>query len=192
MPDPEKTRAKNEAVLFAEGFRVPFYKTTADGKYELDKDSHPVFVSGMAAPAFELSSAVQGSLGIGGTDGSSNYLLLFVPSIKSPNSLNQLRKLAGWNAELLAAGVKPVAIMGDPMQEITAAKEKYSISIPLLHDSGLEIATQYGCAIDGSTFAQRTFVGIKPDGTVAFFKRGFSFVGIKDILEAFGISTNGK
>lgn len=191
MQDPEETRAKNEVILFGEGFRVPFYKTSADGTYEADDKGYPVFLSGVNAPKFALPAAAGGQAGLPESNGRF-MLLFFAPSVGSPNTLQQLRKLSSWEAELRAGGVETLAISGDSPQQQAQASKKYGISIPLLADADLAVSQEYGCAVAGGTFPQRTLVGVGRDGTVVFFSRGFAYSGTKQILEAFGLDPNGE
>ena len=191
MQDPEETRAKNEIILFAEGYRVPFYQTASDGTYQLDSASYPVFQGGVSAPQFKLAAAGGGQAGIP-SGGAQATLLFIAPSVAAPNTLQQLRKLSSWQAELSAQGIDILAISGDSSNEQARASKKYAISIPLLADPGLAVSQEYGCALAGGEFPQRTLVGVDSDGTVVFFSRGFAYTGPKQIFEAFGINPNGK
>lgn len=157
MPDPEAQIAANEVKLAEEGYEAlspgdeapAFSATTQDGE------------------EFKLSSALD--------DGP--VVLFFYPANFTPNSTFQLKQLSRLQGELEEAGqhVSILAVNPAPAEETRRYLEEEGINIPVLHDEGLEISEDYGCASTegGTQMQERTVVGISEEGTVAFYQRRF-------------------
>ena len=113
-------------------------------------------------------------------------MLFFYPVDDTPNTTRELVRINQIATTLETDGIRIYAVSRGTTQAHAAYAGKYGITIPLLADEDLAISTTYGCALPGGTYAQRTFVGIETDGTIAFFERGFDpTVSEKTIREWF-------
>ena len=188
MPDPEKQRAQNEAKLFAEGIRVPFYELNSDGGYVVDGDNLPVLDHTTAAIPFELPAAGGGSF-VYTPDESSGHLLIYViPTTSGPNTLQQLNKLSGYVEDLRSAGIETVGVSCESLESLAGVNLDLKLNLSLLADADREFTTAYGCNTADMEFPQRTMIGLGPGGSVVFYSRGFAYATTAAIKKAFGLA----
>jgi thioredoxin-dependent peroxiredoxin len=165
MPNREAQTAHNETRIAAEGI------------VKLD--------AGATAPALSApSTAGQVELPALLADGKRVVLFIF-PVIDTPNSTRELQQFGKDLAEYTGQGILVYGMTGATLDELTAYKSRYQLSVELIADPGLVLAQAYGCALPGGTYPQRTTIGINPDGKIAFYKRHQMLKA--EILEGFGL-----
>ena len=157
MPNPEEQIAVNEVKLAQEGYVLP----------EVGSKAPAISTQDSAGNSFVLSEALENG----------PVVLFFYPANDTPNSTNQLHILDRLQKELVEKGSNIQLYAINPANPAETAKflSREEISLPVLHDPGLEISEQYGCASTENTtqMQERSVVGIAQDGTLAFFQRRF-------------------
>ena len=171
MPDKERQAAENELKLEQEGI----------ARLEPGAMAPAFFAEGSDGQSYDSRSAL----------GQGPLILLFIPSIDSPNSISNVAELAEVKARLEKKGVMATAwaLSSAEASEIGAIAAREKLTAPLLVDPGNSIASQYGAALPGARFAQRTLVAIGEDGSVVFYKRGFYPQELEKLL-AGGVNGN--
>ena len=152
MANPEEQRAKNEPILAEEGITA--------------------LEPGTKAPALTSETAIGEEVTLP-TDPGSRVVLFFYPADDTPNTTREMSKLNKMATALEAEGIKLYGVSKGSASEHAEYAQQYGITVPLLADEDLSISADYGCALKDGLYAQRTFVGIETDGTIAFFERGF-------------------
>lgn len=169
MPDRDKQVAANEAKLAEEGYS------------QLEP--------GSAAPPVEIR-AVDGTTIVSPDEPPAGpVLLFFITAPDTPNCAREVHQLERAAAELSAAGIQTAIVIPAGAERAAAYQAEHSPSLMMVADPDLAVAIPYGCAVDGVDYLQRTQIGISPDGTIAFFERGFPLNSAKQVLEAFGLVT---
>jgi thioredoxin-dependent peroxiredoxin len=165
MPNRDAQIAKNEARIAKEGIQ----------KLEVGV-SAPALSATATNGQFELSSALTG----GG-----RVVLFFIPAVDTPNSTRELLQYSKDAASLAEKQITIYGIAKGSAAELADYKQRYGISIDMIADPGLAIAQTFGCALPGGDFAQRTVIGINPDGKIAFYRRHQLLKA--EILKDFGV-----
>ncbi len=166
MPNREVQTAKNEDRIAAEG--IIKLETGA---------AAPAISAASTADQFELSAKL--------AEGQ-RVLLFFFPAIDTPNSTRELVALNKDLGEYRTQQISVYGITGATIEELTAYRAAIGIEFDLVADPDLKIAQAYGCALPDGKFAQRTNIGINPDGAIAFFIRHQMLKA--EVLEGFGLN----
>jgi peroxiredoxin len=127
-------------------------------------------------------------------DGGKYAVLFFYPVNDTPNTAKHIMALAKATPALAVQKVSVYAVNPGAPAEGLAFLKRYNVSLPLLDDPGHAIARQFGCALGGASYPQRTLVGIGPDGKILMYYRGF-FPGPDPthyILRELGLETKGN
>jgi peroxiredoxin len=178
---PEKVAEVNESVLLKEGIAAlkvgdkapPFAADTAAGVR--------VYVASAQGEHEPIPSDEKGAV-TAAPDAAEYYTVLyFYPADFTPNSSKHLIDLSNGLEQLAGENIKVYGISTGTADLHRAYMEKQGITVPLLVDTGA-IAKSYGALLEGGKYAQRTLVGIKPDGTVGFYRRGFGHMKLVDLI----------
>jgi peroxiredoxin len=196
-PPPEKVAEVNEVVLAKEGIKAlkvgdkapAFSAATATGEHVVVP--HPLTYEELLAwqkkaqegdpEAVQEKGSTEPGLSPSQDVDKTYTVLYFYPADFTPNSSKHLLDLSKGLDQLAAAGVKVYGVTTGTADTHRVYMEKQGISVPLLVDTGT-IATDYGVLLAGGKFPQRTLVGIKPDGTIGFYKRGFGHLKLVDLI----------
>jgi peroxiredoxin len=156
MVDREEQVKYNEQLLYKEGIE------------RLDV--------GDTAPAFSRTAHDGTTVSLDGGRLEMNYLLYFYPVNFAPNAARELQTLTSELEAFRAEDIQPVGITSGSASDkgdFSEFAEQYGIGIPLIADTGQELAAKYGCGLVGGDFPQRTMVGIGKTGEVLVYKRGW-------------------
>ena len=185
MPDLDKQAASNELRMSAseEDPLKALPPVDAEGYFVLGEE--PVLAPGFSTEAtgdagFVLAEALTAG----------PLVLYFYPADDTPNTTRDLLALSRAEDELSAHGIQAYGVGPGSVATHDAYRKRYAIGLPLLADPTLAIARAYGCVSERGRYPQRTTVGIDPEGRVVFYLR--RSVPAKEILQHFGISTNGS
>jgi len=161
-------------------------KQVAENEKRLAADGIIALETGQVAPPFTARATDGSELSVpAGLDGR-KLMLFFYPADDTPNTTRQLKSLMKFNEQLSAAGITVYAVSGGGLAKHQSYIDKYTLTVPLIADPGLQIAQRYGCAAADGEFVQRTLVGIDAEGKIAFFERGFPLTNNADpVLEWF-------
>ncbi len=154
MPSHEANVELNEVKLAKEGIIRPDIGAAAPAVATLDDTGQ----------LFSLSSALAAKKYV---------VLFFYPANDTPNTAKHLMALSKAATALALQNVQVYAMNPGARADGTAFLAKYSVKVPLLDDPAHMFAVAYGCALDASSFPQRTLVGINPEGKIVMFYRGF-------------------
>lgn len=129
---------------------------------------------GDRAPDFTLATEAGESVSLAQALERGPVVLIFYPMDNTPGCTAQLCAARDERAAYAAAGANLYGINNGNARSHAAFKAKHGFAAPLLVDTGLVVAAAYGCALGFGPlkFINRTVVGIVPDGTIAFYKRG--------------------
>jgi len=141
------------------------------------------------APPFDTTLAGGGKFVLVEALAAGAVVLVFYPANDTPNTTRDLIKLARAHEDFVAHSITVYAVGPGTAAEHEEYRQHYNIELPLLADPGLSIARVYGCVSATGRYPQRTVVGISPEGEVVLYLRRMATA--KEILEGFGISTNG-
>jgi peroxiredoxin len=175
--NPEKVAEVNEAVIQKEGIEALKVGDVAPAFTASTASGERVTVLASADPdplTAEDGASTDKPLG---TD--EWTVLYFYPADFTPNSSKHLLDLSKGLEQLTAAHIKVYGVSLGTADMHRTYMEKQGITVPLLVDTG-SIAQSYGALLPEGKYPQRTLVGIKPDGTVGFYRRGFGHLKLVD------------
>ena len=129
---------------------------------------------GDRAPAFSLTSDDGSTVTLASELAKGPVVLIFYPMDNTPGCTAQLCAARDDAARYASAGANVFGVNNGGAASHERFREKHGLSAPLLVDAGLKVATAYDAAIGVGPLkiVNRTVVGIAPNGTIAFYKRG--------------------
>jgi peroxiredoxin Q/BCP len=129
---------------------------------------------GDRAPDFSLQTEKGETVTLTGALGRGPVVLIFYPMDNTPGCTTQLCSVRNDAARYAEAGVAVYGVNNGGAASHQRFIEKHNLTAPLLVDTGLRVATAYDAvtSLGLIKFVNRTVVGIAPDGTIAFYKRG--------------------
>jgi peroxiredoxin Q/BCP len=144
---------------------------------------------GDRAPGFSLESNDGTTVTLANELAAGPVVLIFYPMDNTPGCTAQLCAARDDAPLYASAGVRVFGVNNGGAASHARFREKHGLSAPLLVDTGLKTATDYDAVIGVGPLKiiNRTVVGIAPDGTVAFYKRGTPSTA--EILAAFPKAT---
>ncbi|WP_034409648.1 peroxiredoxin [Deinococcus murrayi] len=123
---------------------------------------------GQPAPDFTLPSTLGQAVTLGSYRGQQHVVLVFYPLDFSPVCSMQLPEYSGLQDEFAEAGAVVLGVNRDSVYAHKAWAAEYGIEVPLLADMTLEVARQYGVAIDERGVSGRAVFLIDKEGVVRF------------------------
>lgn len=135
--------------------------------------------TGDRAPGFSLESDAGATVSLASELAKGPVVLIFYPMDNTPGCTAQLCAARDDAPRYAAAGVSVFGVNNGGAASHERFREKHRLSAPLLVDAGLKTATAYDAVIGVGPLKiiNRTVVGISPDGTIAFYKRGTPSTG---------------
>ncbi|MBB5235727.1 peroxiredoxin [Deinococcus budaensis] len=123
---------------------------------------------GQPAPDFTLPSTLGQAVTLGSYRGQQHVVLVFYPLDFSPVCSMQLPEYSGRQDDFAEAGAVVLGINRDSVYAHQAWAAEYGIEVPLLADLTLEVARQYGVAIDERGISGRAVFLIDRGGVVRY------------------------
>jgi len=123
---------------------------------------------GQPAPDFTLPSTGGEPVTLSSYRGQSHVVLVFYPLDFSPVCSMQLPEYSGRQDDFVEAGAVVLGINRDSLYAHKAWAAEYGIDVPLLADMNLNVARQYGVAIDDRGISGRAVFLIDKGGVVRF------------------------
>ncbi|SEJ37871.1 Alkyl hydroperoxide reductase subunit AhpC (peroxiredoxin) [Deinococcus reticulitermitis] len=123
---------------------------------------------GQPAPDFTLPSTLGQDVTLSSYRGQHNVVLVFYPLDFSPVCSMQLPEYSGRQDDFADAGTVVLGINRDSVYAHKAWAAEYGIEVPLLADLRLEVARQYGVAIDERGISGRAVFLIDKEGVVRY------------------------
>jgi peroxiredoxin Q/BCP len=141
---------------------------------------------GETAPDFTLSSESGAVVSLAAARARGPVVLIFYPMDQTPGCTAQLCAARDDVERYTAAGVSVFGVNGGKATSHKKFVEKHGLTMPLLVDDGLAVATAYDAVLGLGPLKviNRTVVGVARDGTISFYKRGMPKTD--DILAAVG------
>jgi peroxiredoxin Q/BCP len=129
---------------------------------------------GDRAPDFALTSNDGTTVTLASELAKGPVVLIFYPMDNTPGCTAQLCAARDDAARYASAGTTVFGVNNGGAASHERFREKHGLTAPLLVDAGLKTATAYDAVMGAGPlkFINRTVVGIAPDGTIAFYKRG--------------------
>lgn len=155
MPTHEQQAAANEIYLQQEGLAALQAGSAAPSLAgALDDAGQPV----------DLDALLAGS--------ERGAVLFFFPALDVPNSLRNLRDLQKRSGKLAEQGIVAAGVVPADPARASEWASRNGLTLPLLADPRGDVARAWGCLGPAGSLPQRTTIGVKRDGSVAFFYRG--------------------
>ena len=123
---------------------------------------------GQPAPDFTLPASTGQDITLSSYRGQSHVVLVFYPLDFSPVCSMQLPEYSGSQDDFTDAGAVVLGINRDSVYAHRAWAAEYGIEVPLLADMQLEVARQYGVAIDERGISGRAVFVIDREGVVRY------------------------
>lgn len=123
---------------------------------------------GQPAPDFTLPSSTGQDITLSSYRGQQHVVLVFYPLDFSPVCSMQLPEYSGSQDEFTEAGAAVLGINRDSVYAHRAWAAEYGIEVPLLADMRLDVARQYGVAIDERGISSRAVFLIDREGVVRY------------------------
>ena len=123
---------------------------------------------GQTAPEFSLPASTGQTITLSSYRGHQHVVLIFYPLDFSPVCSMQLPEYSGRQDDFADAGAAVLGINRDSVHAHKAWAAEYGIEVPLLADMTLEVARQYGVAIDERNISGRAVFLIDREGVVRF------------------------
>lgn len=123
---------------------------------------------GQLAPDFTLPASSGPDVTLSSFRGEKVVVLVFYPLDFSPVCSMQLPEYSGKQDDFADAGAVVLGINRDSVHAHRAWAAEYGIDVPLLADMNLEVARQYGVAIDSRGISGRAVFLIDREGKVRF------------------------
>ena len=123
---------------------------------------------GQPAPDFTLPASTGQDITLSSYRGQSHVVLVFYPLDFSPVCSMQLPEYSGSQDDFTEAGAVVLGINRDSVYAHRAWAAEYGIEVPLLADMQLEVARQYGVAIDERGISGRAVFVIDREGVVRY------------------------
>lgn len=144
---------------------------------------------GGRAPDFSLATESGETVVLAEARSRGPVVLIFYPMDQTPGCTAQLCAARDDAAQYTAAGASVFGVNGGRAASHKKFVEKHGLTMPLLVDEGLAVAAAYDAVLGVGPLKviNRTVVGIAPDGTIAFYKRGMPKTD--EILAAVGANS---
>ncbi|WP_339093981.1 peroxiredoxin [Deinococcus sp. VB343] len=123
---------------------------------------------GQPAPDFTLPSSLGQDVTLSSYQGQKNVVLVFYPLDFSPVCSMQLPEYSGRQDDFADADTVVLGINRDSVYAHKAWAAEYGIEVPLLADMRLDVARQYGVALDERGISGRAVFLIDKGGVVRF------------------------
>lgn len=123
---------------------------------------------GQPAPDFTLPSSLRQDVTLSSYRGQNNVVLVFYPLDFSPVCSMQLPEYSGRQDDFADADTVVLGVNRDSVYAHKAWAAEYGIEVPLLADMRLDVARQYGVAIDERGISGRAVFLIDKEGVVRF------------------------
>lgn len=123
---------------------------------------------GQPAPDFTLPSTLGQDVTLSSYRGQQHVVLVFYPLDFSPVCSMQLPEYSGRQDDFAEAGAVVLGVNRDSVYAHKAWAAEYGIEVPLLADLRLEVARQYGVAIDERGISGRAVFLIDKEGVVRY------------------------
>ncbi|MBI0446114.1 MULTISPECIES: peroxiredoxin [Deinococcus] len=123
---------------------------------------------GQPAPDFTLPSTLGEPVTLSSYRGQQHVVLVFYPLDFSPVCSMQLPEYSGRQDDFAEAGAVVLGVNRDSVYTHKAWAAEYGIEVPLLADMNLNVARQYGVAIDERGISGRAVFLIDKGGVVRF------------------------
>ncbi|MDO4246269.1 MAG: peroxiredoxin [Deinococcus sp.] len=123
---------------------------------------------GQPAPDFTLPSSLGQDVTLSSYQGQKNVVLVFYPLDFSPVCSMQLPEYSGRQDDFADADTVVLGINRDSVYAHKAWAAEYGIEVPLLADMRLDVARQYGVALDERGISGRAVFLIDKEGVVRF------------------------
>lgn len=123
---------------------------------------------GQPAPDFTLPSTLGQDVTLSSYRGQHHVVLVFYPLDFSPVCSMQLPEYSGRQDDFTDADTVVLGINRDSVYAHKAWAAEYGIEVPLLADMRLEVARQYGVAIDERGISGRAVFLIDKEGVVRY------------------------
>jgi peroxiredoxin Q/BCP len=127
---------------------------------------------GDPAPDFTLPDASGASVHLRDELQHGPVVLIFYPMDATPGCTAQLCAVRDDSALYANVGVRVYGVNNGDEGSHKRFSAKHGFTAPLLVDRDLAVAKAYGAKLGPLPLINRTVVGIAPDGTVAYYKRG--------------------
>lgn len=138
-----------------------------------DSDEPRMLEVGEDAPDFTLVSSFGDPVSLSEYRGRMNVCLFFYPGDDTPGCTRQLCAARDDEGVFVEADVERIGVNPGSLESHQRFAEKYELGFPLLVDSDLQVARDYGAARPGEHRVWRTVYLIDKDGKVAFAERGY-------------------
>ena len=145
---------------------------------------------GEMAPAFDLPASTGKNIKLADYKGKT-VVVYFYPKADTPGCTTEACGFRDSADEYKKAGVEVIGISPDPVEDVKAFAEKYSLNFPLLADADHKVCEAYGVwqerSMAGNTFmgAMRTTFVVGPDGKITHVFEKVKPAGHeKEVLEA--------
>ncbi len=140
---------------------------------------------GSKAPDFSLSDQNGKPVQLSDFKGKQNVVLIFYPADQTPGCTRQLCTARDDTSDYEQAGVAVFGVNPGSADSHQRFINKHQLSMPLLVDKGLEVASRYQAVLGLGPLkiVNRTVVGIDTEGKIVFYKRGMP--STNQILSAF-------
>ncbi len=136
---------------------------------------------GGEAPDFSLKSDTGKTVRLADFRGKENVVLVFYPGDMTKGCTTQLCAIRDDWSDFRKANVAAFGVNPADAKSHREFVEKYNFPFPILVDSGMKVAAQYGCG--GGAYVTRTVYAIDKRGIIVFAQRGMPSTG--EVLKAF-------
>ena len=123
---------------------------------------------GQPAPDFTLPSSLGQDVSLSSYQGQKNVVLVFYPLDFSPVCSMQLPEYSGRQDDFADTDTVVLGVNRDSVYTHKAWAAEYGIEVPLLADMRLDVARQYGVALDERGISGRAVFLIDKEGVVRF------------------------
>jgi peroxiredoxin Q/BCP len=129
---------------------------------------------GDPAPDFALQAQDGSTVRLSDFAGKQSVVLIFYPADQTRGCTKQLCAARDDFDRYVAAGIAVFGVNNGGLKSHRRFVDKHGLRTPLLVDTGFGVATAYDAVMGYGPLRliNRTVVGISPEGTVAFYKRG--------------------
>ncbi|WP_412029682.1 peroxiredoxin [Deinococcus yunweiensis] len=128
----------------------------------------PASLVGQLAPDFTLPASTGQNVTLSSYRGHQHVVLVFYPLDFSPVCSMQLPEYSGRQDDFADAGAVVLGVNRDSVHAHKAWAAEYGIEVPLLADMKLDVARQYGVAIDERGISGRAIFVIDRSGVVRY------------------------
>ena len=128
---------------------------------------------GAFAPSFELHDENGQAVSLADYKGKP-VVLIFYPMDQTPGCTKQLCSARDDKAVYEESGIAIFGVNGGSEESHQKFIAKHKLTMPLLVDKGLNVASEYGAAMGFGPLKviNRTVVGVDPSGKIAYYQRG--------------------